>query len=85
MPGQAALSLRKLANDRIDCILSSPNPRRSSSLSRFSYKSLPNTSVSREKRNSYLWSISLRRWVRWRSNSQRSEGCLIGLAIRLVS
>src|SRR5437660_11024861 len=61
---QAAPSLRNRAKERIDFILSSGKPRRSSSPRRFSYKSLPNTSVSREPRKSYLRSISLRRSVR---------------------
>jgi len=41
---EAALSPRNLAGERIDFILSSRSPGRSSSLSRFSYKRLPNTS-----------------------------------------
>ena len=41
-------SAKNLAKERIDFSLSSRKPRSSSSLSRFSYKSLPNTCVSRE-------------------------------------
>jgi hypothetical protein len=41
---QAAPSLRNWAKERIDFISSSRNPRRYSSPSRFSYKSLPKTS-----------------------------------------
>jgi hypothetical protein len=48
--GQAASSAKNLAKERIDFSLSSRNPRGSSSLSRFSHKSLPNTCVSREYR-----------------------------------
>src|SRR6266576_355550 len=55
---QAACSAKNLAQERIGFILSSRKPRSSSSRSRFSYKSLPNTSVSREPRKSYLRSIS---------------------------
>src|ERR1039458_7040958 len=51
---QAASSAKNLAQERIGFSLSSRKPRSSSSRSRFSYKSLPNTSVSREPRKSYL-------------------------------
>ena len=47
---QAASSAKNLAKERIAFSLSSRRPRSSSSPSRFSYKSLPNTSVSREPR-----------------------------------
>ena len=60
----AASSAKNLAKERIAFSLSSRRPRSSSWLSRFSYKSLPKTSVSREPRKSYLRLISLRRSVR---------------------
>ena len=50
--------------ERIAFILSSPKPPISSSRIRRSHKSLPNTCVSREERNSYLRSMSLRRRVK---------------------
>jgi hypothetical protein len=74
MQDQAASSLRNCAKERIDFIFTSRNPRRSSSPSRFSYRSLPNTSLRREPRESYLWLMSLRRSVRYCSNSHRSSG-----------
>ena len=43
-------SAKNLAKERIDFSLSSRNPPNSSSPSRFSYKSLPNTCVSCEYR-----------------------------------
>src|SRR5882762_1008774 len=51
MQSPAALSPRNLAKERIEFILSSRSPRRSSSLIRFSHKSLPNTSINRELRS----------------------------------
>src|SRR5208282_6152703 len=48
--GQAASSAKNLAKERIDASLSSRKPHSSSSRSRFSYKSLPNTCVSCEYR-----------------------------------
>ncbi len=46
--GQAASSAKNLAKEQIDFSLSSRKPRSSSSRSRFSCKSLPNTCVSCE-------------------------------------
>src|SRR5215813_13068518 len=83
---QAALcSAKNLAKEQIDFIFSSPSPRRSSSLIRSSYSSLPKTSINRELRKSYFRSISLRRWVRWCSSSHRSVDFWISLAIRFTS
>src|ERR1019366_5246139 len=81
---QAAPSLRNWAKERIAFIFSSRNPRRSSSPSRFSNKSLPNTSVSRELRKSYLRSISLRRSVRECFRSHQYDDHLF-LLVFLVS
>ena len=63
-PGQAASSDRTLAQKRIAFMFSSRKPRSSSSQIRRSDKSIPNTCVSREERNSYLRSMSLRHWVK---------------------
>jgi hypothetical protein len=48
--GQAASSAKNLAKERIVFSLSSLKPRSSPSLTRVSYKSLPNTSVRCEYR-----------------------------------
>ena len=58
---QATSSARNCAKERIRSTLFALNPRRSSSTSRFSYNSLPKTSLRREFRKSYLRSMSLRR------------------------
>jgi hypothetical protein len=49
-PGQSAYFAKSSASERIDFSLSSDKPRSSSSLTRPSYKSLPNTSLSCEYR-----------------------------------
>lgn len=61
---QATSSARNCAKERIFSTLSLLNPCRSSSSSRFSYNSLPKTSLTREFRNWYFWSMSLRRRVK---------------------
>src|ERR1700674_4705577 len=49
-PGQSAYFAKSSASERIDFSLSSDKPRSSSSLTRPSYKSLPNTCLSCEYR-----------------------------------
>ena len=77
IPIQAASSDESLAQEWMAFILSSRKPRSSCSLIRRSDKSLPKTCVRVEERKSYLRSMSLRRWVKYRSNSHTSAGSLI--------